>query len=556
MDSFKRRTPNGQQGRTVDGFVSRPRATGHRPAGQGASLQGNRQIGGFQRADGFYAPQRRAIRSDDAAPQRSRRPSWEEGKLPNGLNLDLPDQNISRKGKKKAKQTRGGSVRKWALRTSIFSLLLVVGVAGLLFGKGYFKLHKVFQGGSSHVSLANDVDPTLLKGEGDGRVNVLLLGAGGQTHKGGDLTDTILIASIDPVNNQAVLLSIPRDLWAKMPNNFMGNYNKINAAYEAAKYKYIGKMDAANKDHKAVMAGFQGVDGVIERITGIPIHYNMLVDFKAFQQAIDTVGGVTVNTTEELRDPTMAWENNRSSVLAVKGVNNFNGKQALNFVRSRQTSSDFARGERQRQVIVALKEKTANMGTVSNPVKLSGLLSAFGDNVQSDISVSDMTRMAQIMKKIPSNQIQSVGLAQEGNSFVTTGNINGMSVVMPKAGLEDYSKIQAYIRSKLTDGYIAKEAANVTVLNGSGYAGLATTKADELKSYGYAIGTVANAPTEDYTTTKIYDLSGGTKKYTVNYLKKRFNVTTVGTQLPAGIVPGQASIVIILGTDATTNTNL
>lgn len=422
---------------------------------------------------------------------------------------------------------------------------------GFLFGKGYFKIQKVFQGGSSAAALNADVDPSLLKGEGDGRVNILMLGVGGAQHNGGDLTDTIMIASIDPVNNQAALFSIPRDLWTKMPNNYVGNYQKINAAYVSGKYKYLGRQDQSNKDRKAILAGFQGVDGVVERVTGIPIHYNMLVDFKAFSQAVDTVGGIDINASEQLYDPTMAWENNWSPVLAKKGPNHFNGKQALNYVRSRATSSDFARGERQRLMLLALKDKSTTIGTLSNPVKLSSLMSAFGDNVQSDISLGDMSRMAQIMKRIPASSIQSVSLVDPGNSFVTTGNINGMSVVMPKAGLEDYSKIQAYIRSKLKDGYIAKENATITVLNGTARPGLASDKADELKSYGYNIGTVDNAPTDNYAKTTIVDLSGGSKKYTLNYLKKRLSVDATTMQLPQGVVAGQANIVIILGTDET-----
>lgn len=565
MDNFRRRTPTGTSGaRTVDGFITRGANGGPRPVNGLGQHSPNaprraRRVDDFRRADGFHTAPRRSLQPvGSARPDRPAQSSRSAlGALPAALNLDLPEPSKSGRGQKgRAKhkpQGRFATIRKWTFRTAAVSMVMAVAVGGLLFGKGYFKLQKVFQGGSSAAALASEVDPTLLKGEGDGRVNVLLLGAGGARHTGGDLTDTIMVASIDPVNNQAVLLSIPRDLWTKMPNNFMGNYQKINAAYEAGKYKYLGKQVLGNADRKAVQAGFQGVDGVIERVAGIPIHYNALVDFTAFSQAVDTVGGITVNAPEQLRDPTMAWENNRSPILATIGVNNFNGKQALNYVRSRATSSDFARGERQRLVLLALKDKTANLGTLTNPMKLSKLLSAFGDNVQTDISISDMSRMATIMKKVPSSNIQSVGLAEEGNSFVTTGNINGMSVVMPKAGLEDYTKIQAYIRSKLKDGYIAKENANVTILNGSGTAGLATTKAEELKSYGYNVGTVANAPTEDYTKTKIIDLSTketGSKKYTLNYLKKRYNVQTVDKQLPAGIVAGQANIVIILGTDA------
>lgn len=562
MDNIRRRTPTGSHsGQALDGFFSRPASSTrapYRPVNRGRqrntvisnqTAPAQRRVDDFRRSEGFHAPKRRNLQPTNTGYRQA--PSLIGGNIPANLNLDLPETGKRRTKKSAAKLTRFQKIRKYTLRTAAFSMVAVVLVGGFLFGKGYFQLQKVFQGGSSAAALSNAVDPTLLKGEGDGRVNVLLLGAGGAQHTGGDLTDTLMVASIDPVNNQAVLFSIPRDLWAKMPNNYVGNYNKINAAYEAGKYGYAGKQVKGNSDRKAVLAGFQGIDGVVERIAGIPIHYNMLVDFKAFSQAVDTVGGVTVNAPEDLRDPTMAWENNWNSMLARKGPNTFNGKQALNYVRSRQTSSDFARGERQRIVMVALKEKTADLGTLTNPVKLSNLLSAFGDNMQSDISVSDMTRMATIMKKIPSNQIQSVGLADPGNSFVTTGNINGLSVVMPKAGLEDYSKIQTYIRSKLRDGYIAKENANITILNGSGVAGLATEKAEELKSYGYNVGIVDNAPTEDYAQTRIFDLSNGSKKYTMNYLKKRLGVQAAEKQLPAGIVAGTANIVIILGQNAT-----
>jgi LCP family protein required for cell wall assembly len=467
---------------------------------------------------------------------------------------------LSRKEKRAAKkearrhESKFKKFRRYAFRTTAIMVILVLGVGGVLFGKGYFQLKKVFNGASSAAALETNVDPTKLKGEGDGRVNILMLGIGGETHKGGDLTDTIMIASVDPVNNQAILFSVPRDLWVKMPNNYFSNYQKINAAYESGKYKYIGRQDTSNTNAKAIEAGFAAVDSTVERVMGVPIHYNVLVNFRAFSQAIDTVGGVTIDAPEQLYDPTMAWENGWSPILAKKGINNFNGKQALNYVRSRETSSDFARGQRQRAVMLALKDKVMNAGTLANPVKINSLMSAFGDNVKTDISLGDMQRMVQIAQKIPSNQVQSVGLTENGNNFLTTGNINGMSVVQPRAGLEDYTAIQAFVRSKLKDGYIAQENASIAVLNGTFTPGLASTKAEELKSYGYNIGTVANAPTDDYDKTIIVDLKGGTKKYTLNYLKKRYNVTSVQTTLPQGIVAGTSDIVIILGTDATVAT--
>jgi hypothetical protein len=246
----------------------------------------------------------------------------------------------------------------------------------------------------------------------------------------------------------------------------------------------------------------------------------------------------------------MAWENNRNPVLAKAGVQQMKGKQALMYVRSRATSSDFARSERQRAVMVALKDKVFTLGTLSNPVKISNLISAFGDNIQTDISVNDATRMADIFKKIPNDQIVSASLTDTKSNLVTTSTISGLSVVVPKAGLYDYSAIQSYTRNLLKDGYLQNESANVAVYNGSGTTGLATTKANELRSYGYTIVNVGNASANNYDKTVIVDLTNGAKKYTKHYLEQRFKVTAVTTVPDSKITTTGSDFVIILGKDA------
>ena len=115
----------------------------------------------------------------------------------------------------------------------------------------------------------------------------------------------------------------------------------------------------------------------MESVLGVTIDYNALVDFQAFQQAVDTVGGVTVNVPTDLVDPTMAWQNGNNPLLAKAGIDSFNGAQALNYVRSRETTSDFARSQRQRAVIEALKAKVDTLSTLSNPAKLAGLFRCF-----------------------------------------------------------------------------------------------------------------------------------------------------------------------------------
>ncbi|HVS59016.1 MAG TPA: LCP family protein [Candidatus Saccharimonadales bacterium] len=470
------------------------------------------------------------------------------------LDLGLPGEAVESHPKRHMVwRKQWSAVRRWTFRTAAIMLAVIIGVGGFLFAEGYMKLHKVFNGGGNAVSLQKNVDPNLLKGEGDGRVNILLLGIGGPGHDGSDLTDTMMLASIDPVNNKVALLSIPRDLWVKMPNNFVGNYQKINAAYEAGKYEYLGRIDASSSNTKAVEAGFQAADGVVSQVLGVPIHYNVLVNFQAFRQAVDTVGGVTVNVPTELYDPTMAWENHGSPILAEPGVQTFDGPKALRYVRSRETTSDFARTQRQRAVLLALKDKVMTLGTLSNPIKISNLMSAFGNNVVTDFSLSDMSRLYSLVKGITNTNVTSLGLADKPNDFVTTGSLNGLSIVKPRAGLFDYSEIQAYVRSQLKDGYIVKENARVEVLNGTSQPGLADTEAAELKTYGYNVVKVGNASTANHGQTVLVDLTNGKDKYTKHYLEQRLGTTAV-SQVPDPTINTQGvDLVIILGNDEIIN---
>jgi hypothetical protein len=256
---------------------------------------------------------------------------------------------------------------------------------------------------------------------------------------------------------------------------------------------------------------------------------------------------------EDLYDPTMAWENHNDPTLAQAGTQIFDGNKALLYARSRETSSDFARAARQRALMVALKSKVANLGTLSNPVKISQLLSAFGNNVQTDLSLSSASRLYSILKGVDDSNVKSLSLAEQGNSLVTTGNINGQSVVLPKTGLFKYGDIQNYIRAQLKDPYIMKENAQILVLNGTETAGLATTKADELKSYGYNVVGTANISGNTWSQTTLVDLTHD-NKYTKNYLEKRLGTKAANSLADKTIQTNGADFVIILGSNEATST--
>jgi LCP family protein required for cell wall assembly len=491
------------------------------------------------------APQTQQIQAVQPAQSAAPRPSGLPNRHLPPIDMDLPgDESPLRHLDASLSHGKLANARRWLFRGAVATLVLLIGAGSLFF---YMNLQKSFRGGTtSAAALKANVDPGLLKGEGDGRINVLLMGRGGGNHDAPDLTDTMMLASIDPVNHTATLISIPRDLWVDIPNQ---GAMKINAAYESGEFKYLGKTAPGSTNRNAIQAGFDEADQTVENVLGVTIHYNALLSFQAFQQAVDTVNGVTVNVPSDLVDPTMAWENGHSPVIAKAGTDTFNGKQALNYVRSRETTSDFSRSERQRAVLMALKGKVTTLGTVSNPVKLSKLMSAFGSNVQTDLSLKDANRLYRIVKAIPDTKTASIGFADPPNSYVTTGTLAGQAVTLPTAGLFNYKDIQMYIRTQLKDPYLLKENAKVTVLNGTPTTGFAGTKADELKTYGYNIVSTGNAPNTNFVQTTVVDLTHGKDKYTKHYLEQRFGVNAVSSLPDNSIQANGADFVIILGND-------
>ncbi len=439
-------------------------------------------------------------------------------------------------------------LRKFTKRAGMTLMaLILIGVA--FFGAKFYMTQKnLLRGGGKAPALADLVDINKLKGEGDGRVNILLLGIGGPNHEGGDLSDTVMVASIDPVNNKAALLSLPRDLWVKIPGD---GSQKLNAAYAYGKQGSRAKT-AAGKSQD----GIDLADKTLENVLGIPIHYHAVVDFTAFQHVVDAVGGVDANVPAELSAKETFWVEGTSHFYTLNvpaGQQHFDGTRALYFARERHVDSDFVRSQRQRLILTALKEKIFSAGTFSNPVKISNLMSSLGSSVYTDFSRQDISRLYKISGKIQSKNVASIDLVTAPHAYLTTGDIDGLSVVEPKTGLYDYTDIKAYVRNALRDSFIAKENASIAVYNATDVAGLATSKATYLKSYGYSITTVTNTPiVSNPATTTVVDLSKGVDKYTRHYLEGRFGVTA-RTTMPtaAGFTPPSGtSFVIILGTDA------
>lgn len=552
MDNFRRHRRHAPHANSTDGFVrpAHPRGEpGHVGLSRQNAYQPARRIGDFRSTDGFHPVTPRRPSSGLPAPG-TEHTSKSLGQHDSAhIQRDLASSQPVKK--KKLGRLRGFfSPSNWTKRRAAAALtVMVLLVGGFFGGKAWLKARQIFTGGGGAAALQEDVDPYRLKGEGDGRVNVLLLGRGGEGHAGADLTDTIVVASINPIQKEAALLSIPRDLYVQTSS---GGYTKINSVFAYAKESALANSNPNDKNRvrAAEDAGFKAVEDIIQSKIGIPIHYYGIIDFAGFMKAIDTVGGVDVNVPDTGVVYENLWLFGQNYTLDVrKGQQHFNGLRALAYTRSRYTSTrgDFDRSERQRMIMVALKNKILSAGTYSNPLRVSRLMDDFGDHVRTNLSLDEVMRLYDIGSEIGSDKIASVGLADPPNDYLTTGMVNGLSVVMPKAGLDDYRQIQHFVRNRLIDGYLAKESAKVMVLNGTSIPGLATRTADELKSFGYKINKIADAPTRGYHTTMVIDLRNGEKKYTKRYLENRFGIVARGSIPDPKIKPGDADFVIILG---------
>lgn len=546
MDNFRKHKKNRTRPAPVDGFVGRQAKP--RPAPRVFNKTTDRpQLGNFRRTEGMH-PIKQGHLGFEKMPTQTM-----EGRQPvrdHKGNIKVGATPLDKPAKKIKKPRHFGVIAKRGALALLVIVLLGTGFFGL---KIYQKSRKILGGGGGAAALQENVDPTKLHGEGDGRVNVLLLGRGGLGHDGADLTDTILIASIDPVFKEAAIVSIPRDLYVKTPSS---GSMKINAVYATAKNKVLNGKKIANQQKAAEDAGFKAIEDSVKDVLGIPIHYHGMVDFTGFRQAVDAVGGVDITAPNAVYE-VMRIDGKNYTLNVKPGLQHFDGFRALAYSRSRHTSArgDFDRAERQRLIMVGLKNKVFTLGTLSNPLKVNQLLDALGDHVQTNFTQSELMRLYEIGKSIDSSKVESVGLADPPNNYLTTGMIGNQSVVLPTAGVNNYKAIQNFIRNKLRDGYLRQENASIAIYNGTSTAGLGAKTAENLKSYGYnVVGAPADAPTKTYSKTVIVDMRSGAKKYTKHYLEERFD-TTVTTTLPDGIQAGTADFVIIVGSNEVTRLN-
>ncbi len=319
--------------------------------------------------------------------------------------------------------------RGW-FKVILVALIILIAGGGLAFWKAGSILNKI-SSGNIFSDLVHSIPGVKdeLKGEADGRINIAILGMRGEELDGGGLlTDTIIVASVKPTENKVSLISVPRDLYVTIPGT--NQKEKINAVHLRGEEESKGK-------------GLEKVKEILEEVTGLPIHYSASINFEGFKQLVDAVGGVEITLSEPFSEPLQFKEehvcdpnvytvpsgnfeekkNEKGRVVAryplcynkdlecggefnlPAGEQTLDGEQALCFVRSRKTSSDFDRAKRQQMVIKNLKDSLFSSETFTSFERINNILDSLGDNVRTDMALWEMKKFFDMYRGMSSPEI-------------------------------------------------------------------------------------------------------------------------------------------------------
>ncbi len=469
--------------------------------------------------------------------------------------LEIPESSKDQQTKKRRFSFRKPS-RKTIKRTLIVLALLIAVIFGYFAYKIFITGNQIFKGNPLNAILSQGKE---LKMDTNGRTNILIFGTSEDDpgHDGADLTDSMMIVSINQKTKDAFLVSIPRDFYVDYglacPSGYKG---KINATY------LCHKEDGEDTAQTALRQK-------VGEVFGLDMQYSVHINYTVLREAVDAVGGITVTIestdTRGILDRNFDWDcpKGRNTCYNVKypnGPATLNGKQALYLARARGADlegrtygleqANFDREVYQRKILVALKDKAASAGTLANPVAVNNLLNALGNNVRSNFEAEEIKTLVKLGQDVKNENIRSISLNDKDRPLVTTGMINGESIVKAIPGLFDYSEIQRVVKAYSTGDFAFLENATIAVLNATETPGVAQTKADELKREGLTIDTTGNAPsTVNTAPIQLIDQSAGKKPETLKKLEKVLNVKATPT-VPTG-VGSDADFIIIVGSNST-----
>lgn len=207
-------------------------------------------------------------------------------------------------------------------------------------------------------------------------------------------TDVNMIATVNPVTNEVLLTSIPRDYYVELPSKA-----------------------AMDKLTHSSLYGIQESVAAIEKQLGIEINYYLRVNYSTVMKLVDAIGGIEIESDRDFYTSGMKGMPELNGLHFVKGKNQVNGKQALAFCRERHSFSegDMARNENQQQVMEAIIKKCTQSTTILT--KYTSLLEAVKDNLSTNMTTDEMSSIIKMqIEKMPSWKISKQAIKGNNNS--------------------------------------------------------------------------------------------------------------------------------------------
>ncbi|MFD2870608.1 LCP family protein [Kurthia populi] len=266
-----------------------------------------------------------------------------------------------RKKKKKEKESGG----------CLWKILLVVLILLLAFGGGY--IYYLFHSGkkaAENAYVENSRTKSELRDESvqplTDNISIMIVGIDDSEKRsqgeGNSRSDALLVATLNNKDKSIKLVSIPRDSYVYIPT--VGYKDKITHAHA------YGGIDATRE--------------TVEGLLNVPIDYYFRVNFDAFIEIVDALGGVTVDVPYEINE---LDENDKRTVHLMPGTQEVNGREALALARTRHQDSDVERGKRQQMILEAIASKATS---VTSFTKYDKVLAAVGNNMQTDMTFDEM----------------------------------------------------------------------------------------------------------------------------------------------------------------------
>ena len=317
----------------------------------------------------------------------------------------------------------------------------------------------VFKGNPMDILISSE-----LKKDENGQTNFLIFGTSedAKGHGGQELTDSILVASINQEYKTAKVFSVPRDLWVNYSvagsepmSCTVGDRGKINATYLCALEEYKNSMSVSNAKDAASLYFAKK----ISEVTGLSMHYYVAADWSVVKMIVDKIGGIDVDVYADDEDG--IYDSCQGIDLKKGMYYNMNGDLAMKLARARNAAcapgdyglsrSNFDREINQQRIMNAIKNKMSSIGILMNPGQVMSIIDGLGDNLRTNIVMSEVRTLIDFGTKLEGG-IQPISTVDQFG----TGRIGLSSVVIPagvstysEGSLYNYTNFQKYLRSQI-----------------------------------------------------------------------------------------------------------